>query len=49
MTKEDIGTEQQLYEIVNGKNFAFSCLSLKFSETIMIANEVIPENLVAVR
>ena len=26
-TKEDIGIEQQLYEIVMGKNFALNCLS----------------------
>ena len=26
-TKEDIGIEQQLYEIVRGKNFALNCLS----------------------
>ena len=25
-TKEDIGIEQQLYEIVRGKNFALNCL-----------------------
>ena len=27
VTKEDIGIEQQLYEIVRGKNFALNCLS----------------------
>ena len=27
ITKEDIGIEQQLYEIVKGKNFALNCLS----------------------
>ena len=48
-TKEDIGIEQQLYEIVRGKNFALNCLSTKFTEMIMITNEVIPENLVIVR
>ena len=47
--KEDIGIEQQLYEIVRGKNFALNCLSWKFAEMIMITNEVIPENLVVVR
>ena len=47
--KEDIGIEQQLYEIVRGKNFALNCLSRKFTEMIMIINEVIPENLVVVR
>ena len=47
--KEDIGIEQQLYEIVRGKNFALNCLSWKFTEMIMVTNEVIPENLVAVR
>ena len=26
-TKEDIGIEQQLYEIVRGKTFALNCLS----------------------
>ena len=26
-TKEDTGIEQQLYEIVRGKNFALNCLS----------------------
>ena len=26
-TKEDIGIEQQLYEIVRGKKFALNCLS----------------------
>ena len=26
-TKEDIGIEQQLYEIVRGKHFALNCLS----------------------
>ena len=46
--KEDIGKEQQLYEIVRGKNFALNCLSWKFTEMIMIANKVIPENLVVV-
>ena len=30
-TKEDIGIEQQLYEIVRGKNFAFNCLSGKLT------------------
>ena len=48
-TKEDIGIEQQLSEIVRGKNFAFYCLSWKFTEMIMITNEGIPENLVVVR
>ena len=48
-TKEDIGIEQQLYEIVRGKNSALSCFSCKFTEIIMIANEVIPDNLVVVR
>ena len=48
-TKEDIGIEQQLYEIVRGKNFALNCLSTKFTEMIMITNEVIPENLDVVR
>ena len=47
--KEDIGIEQQLYEIVRGKNFALNCLSWKFTEMIIITNEVIPENLVVVR
>ena len=47
--KEDIGIEQQLHEIVRGKNFALICLSWKFPEMIMITNEVIPENLVVVR
>ena len=46
LTKEDIGIEQQLYEIVRGKNFALNCLSWKLTEMIMITNEVIPENLV---
>ena len=27
VTKEDIGIEQQLYEILRGKNFALNCLS----------------------
>ena len=27
ITKEDKGIEQQLYEIVRGKNFALNCLS----------------------
>ena len=49
ITKEDIGIEQQLYEIVRGKNFALNCLSWKFTEMIMITNEVIPEILVVVR
>ena len=48
-TKEDIGIEQQLYEIVRGKNFAINCLSWKFTEMIMITNEVIPENFVVMR
>ena len=48
-TKEDIGIEQQLYDIVNGKHFALNCLSWKFTEMILITNEVIPENLVVVR
>ena len=48
-TKEGIGIEQQLYEIVRGKNFALNCLSWKFREMIMITNEVVPENLVVVR
>ena len=50
-TKEDIGIdlEQQLYEIVRGKNFALNYLSWKFTEMIMITIEVIPENLVVVR
>ena len=48
-TKEDIDIEQQLYEIVRGKNFALNCLSWKFTDLIMITNEVIPENLVVVR
>ena len=47
--KEDIDIEQQLYEIVRGKNFALNCLSSKFTEMIMITNEVIPEKLVVVR
>ena len=47
--KEDIGTEQQLYEIVRGKNFALNYLSWKLTEMIMITNKVIPENLVVVR
>ena len=46
--KEDIGIEQQLYEIARGKNFALNCLSWKFTEMIMITNEVIPESLVVV-
>ena len=46
--KEDIGIEQQLYEIVRGKNFALNCLSCKFTEMIMITNKVIPENLLVV-
>ena len=37
-TKEDIGIEQQLYEIVRGKHFALSCLSRKFTEMIMLTN-----------
>ena len=48
-TKEDIGIEQQLYEIVRGKNFVLNCLSWKFTEMIMITNEVISENLVVVK
>ena len=44
-----IGIEQQLHEIVRGNNFALNCLSWKFTEMIMITNEVIPENLVVVR
>ena len=48
-TKEDIGIEQQLDEIVRGKNFSLNCLSWKLTEMIMITNEVIPENLVVVR
>ena len=28
--KEDIGIEQQLYEIVRGKNFALNCVSTLF-------------------
>ena len=49
-TKEDIGIEQQLYEIVRSKNFALNCLSWKFTEMIMITNSVvIPENFVVVR
>ena len=48
-TKEDIGIEQQLYEIVRGKKFVLNCLSWKFIEMIMIINEVIPENFVVVR
>ena len=48
VSKEDIGIEQQLYEIVMGQNFALNCLSCKFTEMIMITNEVIPENLVVV-
>ena len=47
--KEDIGIEQELYEIVRGENFALNCSSRKFTEMIMIANEVIPENLVVMR
>ena len=47
--KEDIGIEQQLYEIVRGQNFALNCLSWKYTEMMMITNEVIPENLVVVR
>ena len=47
--KEDIGIEQQLYEIVRGKNFALNWLSWKLTEMIMITNEVIPKNLVFVR
>ena len=49
LTKEDIDVEQQLYEILRGKNFALNCLIWKFTERIMITNEVIPENLVVVR
>ena len=49
LTKEDIGIEQQLFEIVRGKNCALNCLSWKFTEMIVITNEVIPENLVVVR
>ena len=49
VTKEDIDKEQQLFEIVRGKNFTLNCLSWKFTEMIMITNEVIPENLVVVR
>ena len=45
---EDIGIEQQLYEIVRWKNFALNCLSWKFTVMIMIANKVIPENLALV-
>ena len=37
-----IGIEQQLYEIVRGKIW-------KFTEMIMITNEVISENLVVMR
>ena len=47
--KEDIGIEQQLLEIVRDKNFALNCFSWKFTEMIMVTNEVIPENLVVVR
>ena len=47
--KEDIGLEQQLYEIVRGKNFALNCLSWKFTDMIIITNKVIPENLFVVR
>ena len=47
-TKKDIDIKQ-LYEIARGKNFALNCLSWKFTEMIMITNEVIPENLVVVR
>ena len=47
--REDIGIEQQLNEIVRGKNFALNCLTWKFTEMIMITHEVIPENLVVVR
>ena len=32
--KEDTGIEQQLYEIVRGKNFALNCLSWKFTEIV---------------
>ena len=48
-TKEDRGIEQQLYEILRGKNFALNCLSWKFTEMLMVTIEVIPENLVVVR
>ena len=47
VSKEDIGIEQ-LYEIARGKNFALNCLSRKFTEMIIITNEVIPKNLVVV-
>ena len=47
--KEDIGIEQQLYEIIRGKNFALNSLSWKFTEMIMIANQFIPENVFVVR
>ena len=46
--KEDIGIEQQLNEIVSGKNFALNCLSWKFTKMIMVTNEVFPENLIVV-
>ena len=49
VTKQDIGIEQQLYEIIRWKDFALNYLSWKFTEMIMIANEVIPENLAVVR
>ena len=39
-----IGIEEQLYEIVRGKNFELYSLSWNFTEMLMIANEVIPEN-----
>ena len=37
---------EQLYKIVRSKNFALNNLSRKFTETIIIANLVIPENFV---
>ena len=49
LINEDMGIEQQLYEIVRGKNFALNCLSWKFTEMIMVTNEAIPENLVVLR
>ena len=43
------GIEQELFEIVRGKNFALNYLSWKFTEMIMITNKVILLNLVVVR
>ena len=48
--KEDTGIEQllQYLKLQGVKKIAPNCLSWKYVEMIMIANEVIPENLVVV-